>query len=190
MTDRDTGRSEGFGFVEMGSAEAAQAIARLSHTELNGQRLSVTAARARPPRLLVGNLPYEGTAAELTALFSTVGPVCVVSLPVERESGKPRGFAFVEFPDPVHVLEARRHFHTQPFKGRALAVNAARAQESRPPAPSLPRSSRSLTEHARAAPLSAVITRRSSLQRRDGQEERSHHPVSTSSRYKEGVRKS
>src|SRR5262249_37693618 len=131
ITDRDTGRSKGFSFVEMGSAEAAQAIARFSHTELNGQRLSVTEARAHPPRLFVGNLPYEATAAELTALFSAVGPVCCGSLPVERECGRPRGFALVEFPDPGHTLEAIRHIHTQPFKrARAGGQCGTRSRES------------------------------------------------------------
>ncbi len=142
MTDRDTGRSKGFGFIEMGSEDAEKAISQLNQTALNGRTLSVTEARPRPEpsaerglptvRLFVGNLPYNATAAELKECFSSVGPVSAVSLPVERESGRPRGFAFVEFPDRAHAQEAVRRFHNQPFKGRALVVNEARARESRP----------------------------------------------------------
>lgn len=184
MTDRDTGRSKGFGFVEMGSEDAEQAIARLNNTEFNGQRLAVTEARARPPvsddrgippsRLFVGNLPYEATAEELKVLFSAVGPVSFVSLPVERESGKPRGFAFVEFPDPAHATEAIRRFHNQLFKGRALMVNEARARESRPPGAAPSRSSRPLTEHAPAAPLDDQPSHRGGLSRRFGPDAAPH----------------
>jgi len=151
MVDRDTGRSKGFGFVEMGREEAEQAIRQLDRAELHGHTLSVTEARPRPEaaadrgrppvRLFVGNLPYDATAAELKAFFSAVGLVSTVSLPVDRESGKPRGFAFIEFPDPAHAQEAVRRFHNQPFKGRALAVSEARARESRPPTPFPPRPS-------------------------------------------------
>lgn len=143
MRDRDTGRAKGFGFVEMGEGEAEQAIQQLNGAELHGQALAVTEARLRPDasagrglppsRLFVGNLPYDTTAAEIKDLFSSVGPVAFVSLPVERESGRPRGFAFVDFSDRAHAEEAVRRFHQQSFKGRALVVNEARARESQPP---------------------------------------------------------
>ena len=50
-------------------------------------------------RLFVGNLPFDVTEAELRDLFSPVGSLSYVFLPVDRESGKRRGFAFVEFSD-------------------------------------------------------------------------------------------
>lgn len=156
MRDRDTGRTKGFGFVEMGDGEAEQAIQQLNGANLHGHTLSVTEARPRPDssagrglppsRLFVGNLPYEATAAELKDLFSSVGPVSFIALPVERESGKPRGFAFVDFSDRAHAEEAVRRFHQQPFKGRALMVNEARARESRPSPSFSPRASQPLTE--------------------------------------------
>jgi nucleolin len=156
MTDRETNRPKGFGFVEMDNEDADRAIAQLNQTDLNGHRLSVTEARARPQsspdgsapasRLFVGNLPYDATAAELKDFFSSAGLVSHVSLPVDRESGKPRGFAFVEFPDLAHAQEAVRRFHNQPFKGRPLAVNEARARDSRPSSSSFsPRPSQSQT---------------------------------------------
>jgi nucleolin len=165
MTDRETNRPKGFGFVEMDHEDADRAIAQFNQTDLNGRLLSVTEARARSQsspnggtsasRLFVGNLPYDATAAELKDLFSSVGLVSYVSLPVERESGKPRGFAFVEFPDPVHAQEAVRRFHNQLFKGRPLAVNEARARESRPPSSSFsPRPSQSQTGRPSSSPFS------------------------------------
>ena len=81
-----------------------------------------------------------------------VVPVALVALPVERESGRPRGFAFVDFAERAHAEEAVRRFHQQPFKGRALVVNEAHAKESRPSSPFPPRASESLTEGLPALP--------------------------------------
>jgi cold-inducible RNA-binding protein len=95
-------------------------------------------------RLFVGNLPYDTTEAELREHFSAVGPLTYVHLPTDRESGRPRGFAFVEFNDAAQAGEAVRRFNNQLFKGRPIAVNEARAREERPRmgAPSRPPSYR------------------------------------------------
>jgi RNA recognition motif-containing protein len=85
-----------------------------------------------PVRLFVGNLSYHATEAELREHFSAVGPLLYVHLPMERESGRPRGFAFVEFNDPAQAEEAIRRFNSQPFQGRPLAVSHARAREHGP----------------------------------------------------------
>ena len=167
MRDRDTGRPKGFGFVEMGDGEAEQAIQQLNGVDLHGYALAITEARPRPEssagqgippsRLFVGNLPYDATGAELKELFSSVGPVASVFLPVERESGKPRGFAFVDFSERAHAEEAVRRFHQQPFKGRALVVNEARAKESRPSSPFPPQASTPLAEDLTALPDEPLV---------------------------------
>jgi len=167
ITDRDTGRSKGFGFVEMESEAAARAITQLHHTALHGRPLSVTEARPQgstegrpsPSRLFVSNLPYETTAAELKDFFSSIGPVSFLSLPVERESGKPRGFAFVEFAEPAQAQEAIRRFHSQLFNGRALAVREALAKESRPAPSFSPQSSPPRLERSPAPSLSESPSR-------------------------------
>ena len=82
-------------------------------------------------RLFVGNLSYSVTAAELREHFSSVGPPSSVFIPIDRASGKPRGFAFIEYGDRAHAEEAIRRLHNQPLKGRPLAVNEARAKEDR-----------------------------------------------------------
>jgi cold-inducible RNA-binding protein len=83
-------------------------------------------------RLFVGNLSYDVTEPELRGLFSEVGPPSSVYLATDRESGKPRGFAFVEFNTATEGEEAIRRFNDHSFKGRALAVTEARAREDRP----------------------------------------------------------
>lgn len=85
-----------------------------------------------PVRLFVGNLPYDTTEAELREHFSAVDSLSYIYLPTDRESGRPRGFAFVEFHDQAQADEAIRRFNNQPFKGRPLAVNEARARENSP----------------------------------------------------------
>ena len=83
-------------------------------------------------RLFVGNLPYETTEPDLREFFSSIGPLSNVIIPVDRETGKRRGFAFVEFSDPAHAAEASRRLNNQPFKGRNITINEARARENRP----------------------------------------------------------
>ena len=83
-------------------------------------------------RLFVGNLPYETTDTDLREFFSSVGTLSNVIIPVDRETGKRRGFAFVEFSDPAQAEEASRRLNNQPFKGRNITINEARARESRP----------------------------------------------------------
>jgi RNA recognition motif-containing protein len=56
-------------------------------------------------------------------------------MPVDRETGRPRGFAFVEFADRAKAEEVIKRFDAQPFQGRNLAVSEARAREDRPPRP-------------------------------------------------------
>jgi len=84
-------------------------------------------------RLFVGNLSYTTTEAELRAYFGTVAPPSQVVLPVDRDTGRPRGFAFVEFMDRTHAEAAIQKFNGQMFSGRPLAVSEARAREDRGP---------------------------------------------------------
>jgi cold-inducible RNA-binding protein len=88
-------------------------------------------------RLFIGNLPYGATEADLRAHFAPVAEPSHIAMPVDRETGRPRGFAFVEFADRTLAEEVVRKFDAQPFQGRNLAVSEARAREDRPP-PRLP----------------------------------------------------
>jgi RNA recognition motif-containing protein len=90
-------------------------------------------------RLFVGNLSYATTEADLRAHFGAVAPPSQVVLPVDRETGRPRGFAFVEFTDRAHAEDAIQRFNGQVFNGRPLAVSEARAREDRGPGGFAPR---------------------------------------------------
>jgi len=84
-------------------------------------------------RLFIGNLPYGASEADLRAHFATVAEPSHVVMPVDRETGRPRGFAFVEFAERAVAEDVIRKFDAQPFQGRSLAVSEARAREDRPP---------------------------------------------------------
>src|SRR5262245_24822878 len=94
-------------------------------------------------RLYIGNLPFNVTEAELREHFSTVGPLTYLSIPTDRETGKQRGFAFLEYKDRAHADEAIRRFNNQAFQGRSLSVSEARARDEgqrvAPTRPSMPR---------------------------------------------------
>jgi RNA recognition motif-containing protein len=84
-------------------------------------------------RLFIGNLPYAASEAELRDHLSSVGEPTQIVLPVDRETGRPRGFAFVDYADRTVAEAAISRFDQQPFKGRPLAVSEARPREERGP---------------------------------------------------------
>ncbi len=84
-------------------------------------------------RLFIGNLPYGASEADLRAHFSAVAEPSHVVMPVDRETGRPRGFAFVEFAERPAAEDVIKRFDGQLFQGRNLAVSEARAREDRPP---------------------------------------------------------
>lgn len=88
-----------------------------------------------PVRLFIGNLPYSASEADLRAHFAPIAEPSHVVMPVDRETGRPRGFAFVEFADRAVAEQIIQRFNAQPFQGRNLAVSEARAREDRPPGP-------------------------------------------------------
>lgn len=86
-------------------------------------------------RLFIGNLPYSATEADLRAHFASIAEPSHVVMPVDRETGRPRGFAFVEFAERANAEAVIRKFDAQPFQGRNLAVSEARPREDRGPRP-------------------------------------------------------
>jgi RNA recognition motif-containing protein len=82
-------------------------------------------------RMYVGNLPFTATAAEIEQLFAQYGEVISCVLPTDRETGRPRGFGFVEMAE-ADAAKAMRALDGTQFGGRALKVNEAQAREERP----------------------------------------------------------
>jgi len=80
-------------------------------------------------RLFVGNLPYSVTEADLREHFGSIGPVTGVRIQLDRETGRSRGFAFVEYADQALADEAIRRFNNQVLGGRPISVKEARPPE-------------------------------------------------------------
>ena len=80
-------------------------------------------------KVFVGNLDYNTRREEVQAIFAEVGEIRDVFLPTDRETGRPRGFAFVEYANEEDAAKAIEKLNGHQLGGRALRVNAA---EDRP----------------------------------------------------------
>ena len=84
--------------------------------------------------IFVGNLSFQTTESELSELFKPFGQVTRVNLVKDRETGRARGFAFVEMPNDEEAAKAIAGLDGRPVGGRNLKVNEARPKDaSRPP---------------------------------------------------------
>jgi RNA recognition motif-containing protein len=83
-------------------------------------------------KVFVGNLSFDVSREELIEAFSAAGKVVDAKVPTDRETGRPRGFAFVEFEDDDAAQKSISLMNGKDLKGRPLRVNEA---ENRPPRP-------------------------------------------------------
>lgn len=81
-------------------------------------------------KLYVGNLSFNTTADALRAAFEAFGDVTDVMIPNDRESGRPRGFAFVTFANEEDSKMAAEKLNGTELDGRTLTINEARAKEA------------------------------------------------------------
>jgi cold-inducible RNA-binding protein len=77
-------------------------------------------------KLYVGNLPYNTTEDDLRNLFSQYGSIDSVAVITDRETGRSKGFGFVEFGNDAEARTAIQALSGQEYGGRALTVNEAR----------------------------------------------------------------
>lgn len=82
--------------------------------------------------IYVGNLSFRATEDEVREAFSRYGTVAKVSIIVDRETGRSRGFAFVEMQNPEEAKNAIEALHDQEVAGRRISCNEARPREPRP----------------------------------------------------------
>ena len=82
-------------------------------------------------KLYVGNMPYSTTEDQIRTLFAEAGEVTEVTLITDRETGRPKGFGFVEMATEEGGKEAIKRFNGQPLGERTLTVNEARPREDR-----------------------------------------------------------
>jgi RNA recognition motif-containing protein len=79
--------------------------------------------------IFVGNLAYEVTSEDLTEVFAEYGTVNSVKLPTDRETGRKRGFAFIEMGSDAEEEKAIAELEGAEWMGRTLKVNKARPRE-------------------------------------------------------------
>jgi RNA recognition motif-containing protein len=83
-------------------------------------------------KMYVGNLSFDATEAEIRDLFSEHGPVNEVAVVMDRETNRPRGFAFVTMNTKEGMEKAIKELDGKNWNGRALTVNEARPRPERP----------------------------------------------------------
>lgn len=84
--------------------------------------------------IYVGNLSYQVTQEDLQSVFAEYGTVKRIQLPVDRETGRPRGFGFVEMESDAQESAAIEALDGAEWMGRDLKVNKAKPREDRKPA--------------------------------------------------------
>jgi cleavage stimulation factor subunit 2 len=91
----------------------------------NQNRQSQTNSRS----VFVGNIPYEATEEQIQEIFAQVGPVVSFRLVFDRETGKPKGYGFVEYRDSQTALSAMRNLNGYEINARALRVYFAEMEK-------------------------------------------------------------
>lgn len=82
-------------------------------------------------KLYVGNLPYSATSETLHDMFAQIGPVDSATVITDRESGRSKGFGFVEMSTDALATESIQRFDGANYDGRAIAVSEARPMAPR-----------------------------------------------------------
>jgi len=82
--------------------------------------------------IYVGNLAHTATEDDIRQAFGQFGEVSAVNIITDRETGRSRGFAFVEMPDGNQANEAIQQLNLKDICGRSVTVNPARPKEDRP----------------------------------------------------------
>jgi RNA recognition motif-containing protein len=82
--------------------------------------------------IYVGNLSYTATEDDLRQAFAQFGEVSAVNVITDRETGRPRGFAFVEMPNATEAATAIKELNLAEIGGRSVTVNEARPKTNQP----------------------------------------------------------
>lgn len=133
---RKSGKSRGFGFVEMNDMEGSLAIEALNGKEINGRKLKVnisdpseTAQEVENEgltRIYVGNLKPEVDVYYLSKLFSAFGRITSAQIINDHETGNPEGFGFIEMESKEAAVSAIGALDGKEVEGMVLRVNWAK----------------------------------------------------------------
>jgi len=147
--DRNTGRSRGFGYVTFAATEAADAAIALNGTkEIDGRTLNLDKStdvgpnrekraqafgdnRGAPSKVLfVGNLSWNTVEDTLWDAFSEYGEVSSVRLPTDRESGKPKGYGYIEFSIVDSAQKAIDAMNGKELDGRPIRLDFSQPRDA------------------------------------------------------------
>lgn len=150
MTDRESGRSRGFGYVEYASAaDAAKAFEAKKGTELDGRTINLDYATGRQNNqqeggreraqtraksfgdstspesdtLFVGNLPFSASEDALRDVFGEQGTILGIRLPTNPDDGRPKGFGYVQFSSVDEARAAHSALQGVDVEGRPLRLD-------------------------------------------------------------------
>ncbi len=84
-------------------------------------------------KLYVGNLPFSATREDIEGVFEPYGPIDDIHVVMDRETQRPRGFAFVTLAEKSQAIKAVEALNESDMGGRKLVVNEARPREERAP---------------------------------------------------------
>lgn len=146
ITDRMTGKKKGFGYVEFTSSEYSTKALTFTGNEIDGREIRIDLSTPRAPKeldnrraeaptssatdtLFVANLSFQSTEDELrdtlNSLFGEHGSVKNVRLPSDRDTGKLKGFGYIQFDTAVESKAALDALNGQEFQGRNLRIDFA-----------------------------------------------------------------
>ncbi|KAI9371177.1 hypothetical protein BJX61DRAFT_42632 [Aspergillus egyptiacus] len=152
MTERDTGRSRGFGYVEFANAaDAAKAYKSMKDAEIDGRKINLDYATGRPANkdnqggfkeraqnrarsfgdqaspesdtLFLGNLPFSATEDSVHEVFGSMGTVLGIRLPTHQESGQPKGFGYVQYSSVDEARQAYSDLQGAEIDGRPVRLD-------------------------------------------------------------------
>ncbi|KAJ1680175.1 nuclear localization sequence binding protein [Spiromyces aspiralis] len=150
VTDRNTGRSRGFGYLDFTTRAAAEeAVANAADREIEGRAVRLEVSEPKSPRfqgersasgkdkfaskggnseptttLFIGNLSFDSTEESVRAAFEECGTVNSVRLVTDRDTGKPKGFGYIEFADITGAKESMKWNNTM-LNGRNIRLDYA-----------------------------------------------------------------
>lgn len=147
--DRDSGKSRGFGYVHFKTAEAVEKALLMNGTEIDGRAVNID--RSNPPNksqarenrakafgdevsppsntLFVGNLSFGVTEDTVWSFFNDYG-VKNVRLPTDRETGRPKGFGYVEFEDIEGAKKAFEASNGAEIEGRNIRLDYSQPRDA------------------------------------------------------------
>lgn len=148
--DRSTGKSRGFGYVHFATTQAVEAAIALNGKEIDGRAVNIDKSaqkdktrvredRAKafgdessPPSatLFVGNLSFGVVEDTLWEFFGEFGEVKSVRLPTDRETGRPKGFGYVEFGDIDGAKKAYEGAQGSDIEGRSIRIDYSQPRDT------------------------------------------------------------